>query len=88
MKVEFDVNAKKLEEEIKNLLGKARESRRGYENLNIILTSIEDKLITIYPDQKKVKDFVGKKKGIFGGLLTVIIVLIILFLVILFAVMK
>jgi len=87
MKLEFDINPKQIEEEIKDLLKRGRESREAYPNLDEILTRIENKMITIKPDQSKVPDFFEKKKRKgFSFIIASIIGVIILFILIILAI--
>jgi len=87
MKMEFDVNAQQLEDEINELLIRARESRSSFPNIDSILKKIECKLIKLSTDQRRITDFLKGRKGV-SSILIMILFVIILFIIILIALIR
>jgi len=87
MKMEFDVNAQQLEDEINELLIRARESRSSFPNIDRILKTTEFKMIKLSTDQRRITDFLKGRKGV-SSILLMILFIVILFTIILIALIR
>jgi hypothetical protein len=87
MKMEFDVNAQQLEDEINELLIRASESRSSFPNIDRVLKTTELELIKLSTDQRRITDFLKGRKGV-SSILLMILFIVILFTIILIALIR